>query len=46
MTHETPFSAHLVSGQPHSGEKLGAAYVARLREQFPTAILDEEWQTS
>lgn len=45
MTHETPFSAHLVSGQPHSGEKLGAAYVARLREQFPTAILDEEWQT-
>ncbi|MDW9427052.1 hydrogenase large subunit, partial [Yersinia enterocolitica] len=45
MTHETPISAHLVSGQPHSGEKLGAAYVARLREQFPTAILDEEWQT-
>lgn len=43
MTHEPPIS---VSGQPpHGGEKLGAAYVARLREQFPAAILDEEWQT-
>lgn len=47
MTHETPnsVSGPTISSQPHGGTKLGAAYVARLREQFPAAILDEEWQT-
>ncbi|MEH2921317.1 hydrogenase-4 component G [Samsonia erythrinae] len=28
-----------------SGEKRGADYLAQVRQQFPAAVLDEEWQT-
>lgn len=40
MTHETS-----VNDAQYSGEKLGAAYVANLRQKFPAAILDDAWQT-
>ncbi|WP_413737353.1 NADH-quinone oxidoreductase subunit C [Sodalis sp. RH21] len=40
MTHETS-----VTDARYSGEKLGATYVANLRQKFPAAILDDAWQT-
>ncbi|HEY0208247.1 hydrogenase large subunit [Acerihabitans sp.] len=40
MTHESS-----AADTQYSGEKLGATYVANLRQKFPAAILDDAWQT-